>query len=60
MTHVIVPAGVLVYLGVGVDPAITLVAAPFLLLLGAVIPFAGRRTAQRAEGQHVRACRGLG
>ncbi|WP_186629841.1 thiol reductant ABC exporter subunit CydC [Rhodococcus sp. BP22] len=51
---VIVPAGVLVYLGVGVDPAITLVAAPFLLLLGAVIPFVGRRTAQRAEGQTVR------
>ncbi|QBJ96857.1 thiol reductant ABC exporter subunit CydC [Rhodococcus sp. ABRD24] len=54
VTAVIVPVGVLCYLAAEVDPAVALVTAPFLLLLGAVIPFAGRRTTQRAEGQTVR------
>lgn len=50
---VIVPVGALGYLAAGVDPIVALAAAPFLLLLGAVIPFLGRGSTHRAESRTV-------
>ncbi|MDH6677461.1 ATP-binding cassette subfamily C protein CydC [Rhodococcus sp. LBL1] len=51
---VLVPSGVLVFLAVAVAPAVALVVAPFLVVLGAVIPFLGRRSAHDAATGAVR------
>src|SRR5690606_13657408 len=51
---VVMPAGVLTWFAATGYPAVALAALPFFVALGALVPFLGRRSAQRAEADTVR------
>ncbi|MGV9746641.1 amino acid ABC transporter ATP-binding/permease protein [Rhodococcus zopfii] len=54
VTAVVMPTGVLVWFAASGHPAVALAVAPFFVALGAIVPFAGRPSAQRADAEIVR------